>query len=974
VRSYRLPPHPSQTIDRSQRITFDFEGRTVEAYPGDTVASALYASGVRIFSRSFKYHRPRGLLCISGHCSNCLMTVDRVPNVRACTQLVREGMRVRHQNAWPSLRFDALAILDKLDLLLPVGFYYKSFIRPKFLWRLAEPLLRKTAGIGSVDTGYVADDDYEHLYHYTDVAVVGGGPAGCMAALEAANAGARVTLIDDQPSLGGHLRAEALGPSRGGIYRGLPGYQIAGKLAQEVAAKSNVRVLSGASAIGMYEGNFLAALQGKTMIKLRAKRVIVAAGAQETPLVFPNNDLPGVLLGTAVRRLVNLYGVSPGGRGLVVTSNDQGLELALELRDAGIDVATVVDSRVGDHNGSELAEALAQRGVTILSPYTVRLAEGRRRVRGAVVGRFEGGRFEGEERRVPCDFICVAAGYQPSAALLTQGDARVKYDALLGEAAPSQMPPYIYAAGEVTGIHDLDINLLQGRAAGLEAAASLKNGDAPLLEEVAILHKELEDAEKRYRQSIRVNPFTTVPAPARKKFVCTCEDVTEKDILDGISEGFEDVQTLKRYSTVTMGPCQGKMCLKAYLGICAEATGKDLDEIGSTTLRPPLEPVPMGALAGPAHMPMRVAPMHHKHLEMGARMAEVGEWKRPHSYRDVQEEVRAVRERVGIIEVSTLGKLDVRGKDAGKLLDRVYTHIFSNLPVGRIRYGMICSDSGIILDDGTVTRLAEDRFYVTTGTGNVDLVEEWFKWWVAGTGICVHVTNLTPGVAAVNVAGPRARETLSKLTDINLSPEKFKYMTSAQGQVAGVPCLLLRIGFVGETGWEVHFPAEYGEHMWDALLDAGKEFGIMPFGVEAQRVLRLEKKHLIPGQDTDVASNPLEADQAWAVRFEKKDFIGKMALAAANERGLRNKLVGFVMQDSAVPRDGDPVVLNGRPVGRVTSARMSPTIQKGFGMAWVPIELAEEGSEIAIQIDGRNTLAKVALQPIYDPEGIRLRE
>lgn len=946
----------------------------MEAHPGDTVASALYASGVRIFSRSFKYHRPRGLLCVSGHCSNCLMTVDRVPNVRACTLPAREGMRVRHQNAWPSLSYDFLSILDRLDPLLPVGFYYKSFIRPKFLWHLAEPLLRKAGGLGSVDTGYVADDDYEHLYYYTDVAVVGGGPAGCMAALEAANAGARVTLIDDQPSLGGHLRAEARGPSGGRSYRGLPGYEVAGKLAQEVAAKPNIRVLSGASALGLYEGAFLAVLHGKTMVKLRARRVVVAGGAQEVPLVFPNNDLPGVFLGSAVRRLVNLYGVRPGDRGVVVTSNDQGLELALELRDAGINVAAVVDSRPGANNGSELAEALARKDVTLLSPYTIRMAQGRRGVKGAIIGKFEGGRFQGEQRRIPCDFICVASGYQPSTGLLTQGDGRVRYDAMLGEAVPSQLPEFVRVAGEVTGIHDLDINLLQGRAAGLDAAASLKNGDAALLEEVAILRKELEEAEKRLREGIRVNPLTTVPAFGRKKFVCTCEDVTEKDILDGIAEGFEDIQTLKRYSTVTMGPCQGKMCLKAYLGICAEATGKGLDELGSTTLRPPLEPVPMGALAGPGHMPMRIAPMHHKHLEMGARMAEVGEWKRPHSYGDVQEEVRAVRERVGIIEVSTLGKLDVRGKDAGKLLDRVYTHIFSDLPIGRIRYGMICSDSGIILDDGTVTRLAEDRYYVTTGTGNVDLVEEWFKWWTAGTGMCVHVTNLTPEVAAVNVAGPRARETLSKLTDIDLSSQKFKYMTSAQGQVAGVTCLLLRIGFVGETGWEVHFPAEYGEHMWDALLDAGSEFGIMPFGVEAQRVLRLEKKHLIPGQDTDVASNPLEADQAWAVRFEKKDFIGKMALAAVSERGLRNKLVGFVMQDGAVPRDGDPVVLNGRPVGRVTSSRMSPTIRKGFGMAWVPIELAEEGSEITIQMDGRNALARVSLQPVYDPEGRRLRE
>ncbi|MFQ5934034.1 MAG: aminomethyltransferase family protein, partial [Dehalococcoidia bacterium] len=317
---------------------------------------------------------------------------------------------------------------------------------------------------------------------------------------------------------------------------------------------------------------------------------------------------------------------------------------------------------------------------------------------------------------------------------------------------------------------------------------------------------------------------------------------------------------------------------------------------------------------------------------------------------------------------------DVRGKDAPQLMDKVYTHNFSSLEVGRIRYGMICSDNGTILDDGTVTRVAEDNYYVTTGSGNIDLVEEWFKWWAAGTGMCVHFTNVTPGVAAINVAGPRARDTLAKLTDVDLSPDGFKYMRSASGQVAGVDCLLLRIGFVGETGWEVHFPAEYGEYMWDALLKAGKEFGISPFGVEAQRILRLEKKHLIPGQDTDMVSNPLEADMGWAIRFEKEDFIGRSALNKVQEQGLRNKLVGFVMENGGVPQDGVPVLQDDWPVGKVTSSRYSPTLGRGFGLAWVPIDLAEEGREIRIRVDGQPVPARVTLNPVYDPEGKHLRE
>jgi sarcosine oxidase subunit alpha len=366
--------------------------------------------------------------------------------------------------------------------------------------------------------------------------------------------------------------------------------------------------------------------------------------------------------------------------------------------------------------------------------------------------------------------------------------------------------------------------------------------------------------------------------------------------------------------------------------------------------------------------------MDRKHRELGARIVDLGAWRRAYSYGSPQDECKAVRERVGIIDVSTLGKLDVRGRDASALLDKVYTHRFSNLRLGRIRYGVICGDNGTIMDDGTVTRLADDRYFVTTTTGNMELTEEWFKWWMAGTGTCAHVTNVTSAFAAVNVAGPRTRDTLMKLTDLDLTPTGFRYMRSAQGMVADVPTILLRIGFVGEAGWELHFPAEHGEHMWDALMEAGQEFGIAPFGLEAQRILRLEKKHLIVGQDTDAVSNPLESDMGWAVRFDKEDFIGRGGLVGVRERGLRNKLVGFVMRDAQIPDDGDPVVEGDSPIGRVTSARLSPTLGKGFGLAWVPADLGEEGAEIRIRIGRESVPAYVTLRPFYDPEGLKLRE
>lgn len=372
-------------------------------------------------------------------------------------------------------------------------------------------------------------------------------------------------------------------------------------------------------------------------------------------------------------------------------------------------------------------------------------------------------------------------------------------------------------------------------------------------------------------------------------------------------------------------------------------------------------------------MPVKLTPMDRAHRDLNALIVDAGPWQRAHNYGSPTDECAAVRDRVGIIDVSTLGKLEVRGADAPALLDRIYTHLFSDLRVGRIRYGLMCSDNSTILDDGTVTRLSEDRYFVTTTTGNVDLIEEWFNWWKAGTGQCAHVVNVTSAYGAVNIAGPRARETLSKLTSIDLSESGFRYMRSAQGDVAGVPCLLLRIGFVGETGWEVHFPAEYGEYMWDTFMEAGQEFGIAPFGLEAQRILRLEKAHIIVGQDTDAVSNPLETGSEWVVRLDKEDFIGRGGLVVASERGLKQKLVGFIMQDVAVPEDGVPVVINGRPVGRVTSARLSPTIGKGFGLAWVPAGLAREGANIEVLIKDRRVPAQVTLQPVYDPNGERLR-
>ncbi|MBI4306311.1 MAG: (2Fe-2S)-binding protein [Chloroflexi bacterium] len=460
--------------------------------------------------------------------------------------------------------------------------------------------------------------------------------------------------------------------------------------------------------------------------------------------------------------------------------------------------------------------------------------------------------------------------------------------------------------------------------------------------------------------------------------MCVCEDVTVKDVTNAIKEGFDSIETLKRYSTLTMGPCQGKMCHGLSARLHATLTGQSAGATGLTTARPPYQPVALAALAGPHLAPFRQTAMHDRHDSADATWMDMGEWKRPLIYTSVEQECRAVREAAGIIDVSTLGKLEVRGTGAGEFMDWLHPNRFSDLRIGRVRYRAMCDDAGIVLDDGTVARFAEDRFFVTTGTGTLDAVEQWLTWWLAGSGRNVTVTNLTSEYAAVNLAGPRAREVMARITAMDVSPKGMPYLAAIEGTVAGVPAIILRIGFVGELGYEIHVPADYGAHLWDALLEAGRDLGIEPFGIESQRVLRLEKQHLIPGQDTDALSNPLEAGLDWIVKSEKPDFVGRDALARVSANGRRNLMVGFeIVGDGGIPAEGAAIVAGGRAIGRVTSCKWSPTLGKAIGLAWVPAAQATSGAELTIRLgtgtEGKVTRGRVHTQPFYDPAGARLR-
>jgi sarcosine oxidase, subunit alpha len=897
----RLENQPGELINRGKVIRFTFDGKPVEAYEGDTVGSALYADGRRTFSRSFKYHRRRGLLCCAGQCPNCIVAVDGAPGVRACTEPVREGMRVEHLNAQPGLELDVMRATDIVGgPFTPPGFYYKTFIRPRKLWPVYEKVLRHAAGLGVLPKQQ-PDREWrtEYRRRHADVLVVGGGTAGQRAASAAAERGEDVVLVDEGP---------------------VPIEPIPG-----------VEILARASALGYFDG-IVPVWQCDTLHQIRARNHVFATGAIEQPLVFAGNDLPGVMLSGGAVRLTELYAVSPGSRAVVATTSDHGLHAAAKLADAGVHIAAVADLR---ESRSAAAEQLSARGIEVLIGHQILEARGRTAVQAAVVGPI-GVEGASVEKTFDCDLVVVSGGFAPAMSLLLQAGARTRYDAARGCFVLDELPPGVTAVGDVAGVDE----------AGADADAAA----------VAV-------------------PPPVAGAGHGKCFACLCEDVTAKDIKLSVEEGYDSIELSKRYTTVTMGPCQGRMCQLPAIRLMAKETGQSLEQVGTTTARPPWVSVPMGILAGRPFEPAKRSSIHGRHRELGANIKWAGDWRRAYDYGDPQAEALAVHRAAGLIDVSTLGKLLVRGPDAGEFLDRLYPNRFSDLKPGRIRYGVISSDAGRIVDDGTICRIDDDTFYVTTTSSGAGAVEEWFSWWLADWRMRVQLTDLTQGLSAVNLAGPRARDILAELTDLDCSPEAFKYLDGKQANVAGVPCLILRIGFVGEVGYEIHFAAAYGEHVWDALMEAGRDKGIRPFGLEPQRILRLQKMHILVGQDTDSESTPFGAAMPWIVKLDKDaDFIGKWALEHYAEEEPATRLVGFTLPNGHVPTEGAVVMdAAGAPVGQVTSSRFSPVLDRVIGMAWVPSPLASDGSQVTISDEGTTMRAEVQTRPFYDPDGEVLR-
>jgi sarcosine oxidase subunit alpha len=970
---FRLEAHPDEWIDRSIPLSFVFEGKQYQGYRGDTISSALAASGVAFLARSFKYHRRRHILSFANHDCNALFQVDGVPNVRGDVTLVTEGMRASAVNTFGGLVHDKARLLDRLARFLPVGFYYKAF-HSKRLFPRWERMFRTLTGLGAVSLD-AARRTTPKRYGFCDVLVVGGGPSGLAAALAAAAAGARVALVDESFRLG----ASGMGLDNGER-------RATRALIEAVNGSPRITVCSATVAAAYYADHWIALADATRLTKMRAKAVVFAAGVIEQPAVFRNNDLPGVMLASAASNLLLRYRVAPGLRVVVVAGNLEAYRTALGLHAQRVRIVAIVDLRadlkteeaaaaaqcaaagMAVHRSHAPYEAIAGADGVVVALDVAPLTEAPpgAAVRAASAGRIDTGKL----RRIECDSILMSVGWAAAANLLSQAGATTRFSDALQQFIPSSLPAGIFAAGRLNGVYDFDARIADGARAGSAAAAHAGFGAA-------------SDTDIVRASRCPSHPYPIIDHPQAKNFVDFDEDLQVKDLENAAQEGFDSSELLKRYSTVGMGPSQGKHSNMNALRVLARYRGVGVERLGLTTSRPMYHPVPLKLLAGRSFNAERRTPVDAEHERLNAVWMPAGNWRRPEYYavsgetrvQSIEAEVAAVRGSAGLIDVGTLGKIEIYGPQAGLFLDRVYTGKFSELKVGMTRYGLMLDESGVIIDDGVIARLSADMFYFTTTTSGSATVFRELQRWNTLWGLDCALVNVTGHRAAFNFAGPLSRELLQPLTDADLGCAGFPFLGARLGRVAGVPARLLRVGFVGELGYEIHVRASDAAHVWRSLHAAGLPRGGRPFGVEAQRVLRLEKGHFIVGQDSDGLTDPFEANASWAVHMHKPFFVGQRSLRILKTRGPRQTLVGIELLDPArLPKECHLVIEQGTIAGRITSVAHSRALNKAIGLAMVSPALAQSGGEIDIRGEqGEMLKARIVPTPFYDPKNARQR-
>jgi sarcosine oxidase, subunit alpha len=968
------------------KVRFRFDGRQMSGVAGDTLASALLANDVHLVGRSFKYHRPRGILAAGAEEPNALVTVDRgggrrTPNLRATQVELHEGLVAHSQNRWPSLGLDLGVVSDLVPgSILSAGFYYKTFMGPGAAWaKVWEPLIRRAAGLGRAPDA-PDPDHYAHRHAFCDVLVVGAGAAGLSAALAAAEAGGRVILCDEQPVMGGGLLCERRATVDG---RSAPDWAAA---AVERLTARGVTLLTRTQAFGVYAQNFVALVERVTdhlaapdphlprerLWKVRAGRVVLATGAIERPMVFAGNDRPGIMLAGAARTYLNRHGVAPGRRAVVFAADDSGHGAALDLAAAGVAVAALVDMRptIAD----DLRAAAHAAGIEVIAGAVVTGTTGRARVSGADIARVAPDGSVVPLRREACDLVLMAGGWTPSVHLFSQARGTLRFDDALQAFVPGAPVADLASAGACAGASGLAAAFAQGTAAG-------GGGPVPVV------------AGEIVPRGGHLGRVPTGGDPRRgKAFVDFQNDVTVKDIRLAVQEGFHSIEHVKRYTTNGMATDQGKTSNMNGLAVAAEALGRLVPAVGLTTFRAPYTPVTFGAFAGSSRGdlfdPVRRTPIHGWAAARGAVFEDVGQWKRarwfPRDGEDmhaaVARECRATRAAAGIFDASTLGKIAVTGPDAAVFLDRLYTNPLTKLEPGRCRYGLMLSEAGFVIDDGIVARLAPDRFHVTTTTGGAARVlahmEDYRQ--TEFPDLRVWLTSTTEQWAVIALQGPKARAILAPLVEgVDLAPDAMAHMSVRTGRILGVPMRLFRVSFTGEPGFEINVPADHGRAVWEAIWTMGEPHGLVPYGTETMHVLRAEKGYIIVGQETDGTVTPDDLGLGWAVGRSKPDFVGRRSLTRPDMLVPdRRQLVGLLTRDpDTVLEEGaqitlDPTPAPGTPaLGHVTSAYRSATLGRSIALALVAAGRSRLGATLHVPMPSGSVPVTVVAPVFHDAEG-----
>lgn len=998
--SKNLRVKTSKFIDETTRVSFKFNSKNYYGYKGDTLASALIANGIHLVGRSFKYHRPRGIMTAGSEEPNAIVQLNNnsalsEPNVRATEVEIYDGLEASSQNCWPSVNFDIGGINNFLSPLLPAGFYYKTFMWPASFWEKYEYFIRKSAGLGKSPAA-PDPDIYDHKYIHCDVLVIGGGISGIMAAKTAAQNGLNTLLVEEKPNLGGTT-----------IYQNSEQHKINNQtssiwLEKEIAnleSLDNLEIKTRTSVAAFHGYNFLLARENLTdhlpikdrtnkvrqrLLKIRAKKVIIATGSLERPLVFNNNDRPGILLSSAIKKYIDFYGVSCGEDNVLFTNNDSAYETALSLFKKGIRVKAIVDIR--EQPSSKIIEEVESNGIKVYKEYTVVNTEGYKKINKISIMQLskDGQSVIGSKIDLDCDCLGLSGGWTPAVHLFTQSGGKLRFRDEDQVFIPNHYPSKQISIGSCNGDFELDeiLNLVP---------TQLKNFLE--IEKTEYENLSIEISKNLSKRNIWLLPSDKVLGKT-KPFVDYQNDATAKDIKLALREGFKSIEHVKRYTTTGMGTDQGKLGNMHALGIIAETAGVKMGELGTTTFRPPYTPLSFGTIVGrnvgEYFDIFRKTTIHEWHVKNNAEFENVGQWKRAWYYpkttedmhQAVQRESKAARESAGILDASTLGKIDIQGTDASEFLNRVYTNTWSKLGIGKCRYGLMLHEDGMVYDDGVTTRLDENHYIMTTTTGGaanvMSKLEDYLQ--TEWPELDVYLTSVTDHFATISVCGPNSKKIVSKvIPDLDLSDENFPHMSFKNAKIDKVKCRVMRISFTGEHSYEINIQASFGKSVWEKCMEAGKEFNITPYGTETMHLLRAEKGFIIVGQDTDATMTPIDLQMDWIVSKKKYDFIGKRSLYRSDTiREDRKQLVGLLTDDpKIVLEEGAQIVedTNLKPIemlGHVTSSYYSPNLNKSIALAVVRGGKNMMGKKLFIPMENKTISVTVADPVFLDKENKRL--